>query len=83
MALGLFNMIKKIPSLKDLGGDTLHNKSLAEIGGTTQKKQGMLGNIPQISQAMKLKAYISSCMRNDLLQNEFETEFEGLVQYII
>jgi len=59
---------------------------LAEVGtSNTGKKQnqGVLGNIPQISQAKKLKAYIQSVETCDLIQQEFEREFEGLVTIII
>ena len=34
----LFKTVKKIPQLKDLGGDNLHNKQLQDSGGKGDKK---------------------------------------------
>jgi len=79
----LFKVIKKIPGLKDLGGDQIHSKNLAESGEKDRKTKGAMNNLPILSQAMKLKAYIQSCSSNDMLQHEVEKEFEGLVHYII
>lgn len=52
-------------------------------GASKKKNNNQVTSVPQISQANKLKAYIQSCSSNDSLIKEFETEFEGLVMYII
>lgn len=38
MARGLFKSIKKVPQLKDLGGDTLYSKNLLDSSGGGKKK---------------------------------------------
>lgn len=81
-ARNLFSMIKKISQLKEFGGDTLHNKNLAEEA-KEKKGSSVVANIPRISQASKLSAYMQSSINSEKLTEEFETEFEGLVVYIL
>ena len=81
----LFKTIKKLPSLKEFGGENLNGKNLIDRSKDDSKTRssGGLGNIPQLSQAVKLKAYMKSVSTSEQLQEEFEQEFEVLVVYII
>lgn len=79
-------MIKKTPALKEFGGDNLNSKNLVDRSkddSKTRSSGNMLGSIPQLSQAQKLKAYMTSVSSSEILQQEFELEFEVLVVYII
>ena len=43
----------------------------------------MMMGMPNLSQAMKLMAYLKSVSTSDSLISEFESEFDELVIYII
>jgi len=44
---------------------------------------GMMIGLPNLSNAQKLKAYLSSVSTSDTMIEEFEKEFEEIVNYII
>lgn len=87
----LFKTIKKIPQLKEFGGETLQNKLLTQY---ITKKNEMLNppkktevdlmvGLPQLTQAEKLKAYLMSVETSEKLIEDFEKEFEDIVLYVI
>jgi hypothetical protein len=80
-------VIKKIPQLKDFGGDNLNNRNLIDRSKDNEKGRQLssgkgITTIPQMSQAQKLKGYMKSVASSDALQDQFEIEFEGLVVYV-
>ena len=87
----MFKSIKKIAQLKEFGGDTLTNKQLTQY---IQKKDtsnntkagadvGMMLDVPNLTQAQKLRGYLQSVSTSDTLIEDFEKEFEEIVVYII
>lgn len=79
----LFKTIKGVAQLKAYGCDCLNNKTLTDLSSNKKNnKKGVLGSIPQMSQAQKLGGYLKSVKNYGKLQDEFELEFAGLVDYV-
>jgi len=49
----------------------------------TQTGLGMMMGLPNLSSAQKLSAYLQSVSVSDTLIDDFEKEFEHIVQYVI